>query len=53
VARHDQLTNAALAAAGLVALMIGTANAEPKTKLPKAFLGEWCFDAKTETRFHS
>jgi len=38
-----------LAAAGLVALMIGTANAEPKTKLPKAFLGEWCFDAKTET----
>jgi hypothetical protein len=38
-----------LAAAALVALMIGTANAEPKTKLPKAFLGEWCFDTKTET----
>jgi hypothetical protein len=38
-----------LTAAGLVAFMAGTANADPKTTLPKAFLGEWCFDTKTET----
>lgn len=37
-----------LAVVGLTALMITHASAEPK-KLPKQFLGEWCFDTKTQT----